>query len=127
MAIWLQIVLAVVLVTLGAFLVPLLLQLRRTAAAVERLAESARLDLDQIANDVHHLRARVDGLADLAAESLELPIGIGRIVTMLVKALELIVGKGAPVLLGSLLTGLRFVLNLVRRPRKEGRGQGGDR
>jgi len=116
MAIWLQIILAIVLVAVGACLVPLLLQLRRTAASVQVLAESARVDLRQITEDVHHLRTRADGLADLAVASLEWPMGLGRIVSGAVTALESVLGGGGP-WMGALLTGLRFVLNLIRRPK----------
>ena len=116
MAIWLQIILAIVLVAVGACLVPLLLQLRRTAASVQVLAESARVDLRRISDDVHHLRDRADGLADLAMASLEWPMGLGRIVSGAVTALESILGRGGP-WMGALLTGLRFALNLIRRPK----------
>ena len=118
MALWLQIILAIVLVALCACLVPLLLQLRRTAASVQLLAESARADLKQITDDVHHLRERADGLADLAVASLEWPMGLGRIVSGAVQTVEAFLGQGGP-WMGALLTGLKFALNLIRRPKKE--------
>lgn len=58
----LVVTLIAVLVVLTATAVPLLIQLRRTAAAVERLAESATLDLKQVAEDVHATRGQVEGL-----------------------------------------------------------------
>ena len=70
---WLQVILALVLLVVGGFLVQLLFQLRRTAAAVQALAESAREDLDLITADVHHLRTRVDGLADQATGASNCP------------------------------------------------------
>jgi hypothetical protein len=118
MAFWLQIVLAVVLVAVAACLIPLLLQLRRTATAVQHLAESARTDLQQVAADVHHLRNRADELADLATSSMELPMSIGRIVAGTATALETYLGRGTPAWLGALLTGLKFAFNLIRRPSK---------
>ncbi len=118
MALWLQIILAIVLVAICGCLVPLLLQLRRTAASVQLLADSARADLRQIAADVHHLRDRADGLVDLASASLAMPLGIGRIVSGAAQALEAVLGQGGP-WMGALLTGLKFALNLIRRPRKE--------
>ena len=51
-----------VLVVLTAAVVPLLIQLRRTALAVERFAESATLDLKRVAEDVHATRVQVEGL-----------------------------------------------------------------
>ena len=51
-----------VLVALTAVAIPLLIQLRRTALAVERMAESATLDLKQVAEDVHATRVQVEGL-----------------------------------------------------------------
>jgi hypothetical protein len=118
MAIWLQVILAIVLLVLCACLVPLLLQLRRTAASVQTLADSARQDLRQISADVHHLRERADGLADLATASLEFPMGLSRIVSGTAQALEGFLAKAGPPWLEALLTGLKFVLNLIRRPKK---------
>ena len=118
MALWLQIILAIVLVAVGACLVPLLLQLRRTAASVQLLAESAREDIRLIAADVHHLRSRADDLADLARTSLELPLGLGRIVAGVAQGMEAFLANGLP-WMGALLTAIKFVLNLMRRPAKE--------
>jgi hypothetical protein len=118
MAIWLQIILAIVLVGVGACLVPLLLQLRRTAASVQILADSAREDLRQISADVHHLRDKADGLVELAEASLAMPLGIGRIVSGAAQALEAVLGQGGP-WMAALLTGIKFALNLIRRPKKE--------
>jgi|GEM_PF-1346649 hypothetical protein len=121
MATWLQVILAIVLVGVGVCLVPLLLQLRRTAAAVQQLAESARGDLRQVADDVHHLRGRADELADMAASSMELPLGLGRILAGVGQGLEGFLARdgGAP-WLSALLTGLKFVISFIRRPRKAG-------
>ncbi len=83
----LQVVLAVVLVVLCACLVPLLLQLRKTAAAIQGLAESARTDLSAIAADVHQVSVRVDELADLAATGLEGPAHLGAALSNLAQAL----------------------------------------
>jgi hypothetical protein len=124
MATWLQVILAIVLVGVGVCLVPLLLQLRRTAAAVQQLAESARSDLRQVADDVHHLRGRADELADLAAASLELPLGLGkglgRILAGVGQGLEGFLARDGAPWLSALLTGLKFVISFIRRPRKAG-------
>lgn len=117
MAAWLQIILAIAIVAVCACLVPLLLQLRRTAVSVQHLAESARADLRQITDDVHHVRQRADALADMALASMEWPMGLGRIVSGAVQTLETFLGQGGP-WMGALLTGLKFVLNLFRRPKK---------
>ena len=119
MALWLQIILAIVLALLCWFLVPLLLQLRRTAAAVERLAEGARQDLHQIAGDVHHLRNRADDLADMAAASLELPIGVSRIFSGVAKTVEAFLGRGELPWFSAVMAGMKFVMNLIRRPRSK--------
>jgi hypothetical protein len=116
MAIWLQIILAIVLLAVGACLVPLLLQLRRTAASVQHLADSARQDLQQITEDVHHIRARADDLADLAEAGLQWPLRIGRLVSGALDTMESVMGHTRP-WISALLTGLRFALNLLRRPK----------
>jgi hypothetical protein len=118
MATWLQIILAIVLLGLSAFLVPLLLQLRRTAAAVEQLAESAREDLKQVAGDVHHLSTRADALADLAVTSLQFPLGLSRIVAGTAQALETFLGKAEVPWMGALLAGVKIAMNFFRRPGK---------
>lgn len=56
--------LVVVLLVLTGAVVPLLVQLRRTAVAVERLAQSAAVDLKQAAEDVHALRMQAELLTD---------------------------------------------------------------
>jgi hypothetical protein len=118
MAWWLQVVLAIVLVVLCGVLVPLLLQLRRTAAAVQGLAESARADLGQITADVHHLRIRADDLVDMAAASLEGPVSLGRFTAGAVGAVEALLGKGGLGWLSPVLSGLKLVVNFLRRPKK---------
>ena len=115
---WLQVILALVLLVVGGFLVQLLLQLRRTAAAVQALAESARKDLDLITADVHHLRARVDGLADLADRMPRIahqprPHGRHRH-----PRLRNVPEPAHPGLGGALLTGFKIALKFLRRPKK---------
>jgi hypothetical protein len=85
---------------------------------MERLAISAREDLGQIAADVHHLRTRADGLADLLADTLELPASLGRIFSSAARTVEGFLGRRGPGWLGAMLTGFRFALNLVRQRRK---------
>lgn len=55
--------LVLVLLTLTSFAIPLLIQLRRTAAALERMAESATSDLKQVAEDVRATRLQVESVA----------------------------------------------------------------
>jgi hypothetical protein len=119
MAWWLQGVLAIVLVVLCGFLVPLLLQMRRTAAAVERLAESAREDFKQVAGDVHHIRERADALADLAQASLEVPLGLSRIIAGVAQTMTGFVAREGLPWMGALVSGIKFVINFFRRPGKE--------
>ena len=115
----LQIVIAVVLVALCAFLVPLLIQLRRTAAAVERLAESAREDLKGIAEDVHQVRQRVDGLADLAATSLSFPANLGELIASLVRAVPDLLARKSPGWVSLILKGLSYLGAFFLRPRPD--------
>ena len=63
MPIALQVTVIVVLLALVAALVPLLIQLRRTAMGLEVFLASSRKDLAQIAEDVHASRLRMDHLA----------------------------------------------------------------
>ncbi len=63
MPIALEITLILVLVAVAAGLVPLLLQLRRTARGLDLFLYSTKQDLAQIAEDVHASRLRMDHLA----------------------------------------------------------------
>ncbi len=118
MGLWLQIILAVVLLAVSACLIPVLLQLLRTARSVELLAESARVDLQQITADVHHLRERADGLADLAAANLEMPLGVGRVMTGALQGLQAVLGGSGFSWASILLTGVKYFMNMIRRPKK---------
>ena len=120
MDLWLEIVVAIVLVVLAGCLVPLLLQLRRTAAAVQQLAEGAKADLHQVTTDMHHLRERADGLVDLAEEGLMVPVAIGRAVTRVTRTVEDFLGRSTLPWMSALMAGLKFVKAFVQRP------QGGD-
>jgi uncharacterized protein YoxC len=63
MPIALEWTLILVLVALALAVVPLLLQLRKTAQGLDQFLLSARRDLSQISEDVHASRIRVDHLA----------------------------------------------------------------
>lgn len=114
MALFLQITLAVVLALLCGFLIPLLLQLRRTAAAVQGLAESARQDLNLISADVHHLRERADALADLASEGMELPATLNHILGSIANTLANYLGGRPSPLVDLLLAGVKMAISLFR-------------
>lgn len=112
----LEVVIAVVLVALGAALIPLLLQLRRTAQAVEQFARSAEADLKQVAEDVHATRMRVEKLADLATQGLEHPGPLGQAIFGIVAAMPAFF-QGRPKqnsLAEILVTGLRTALSFLR-------------
>jgi hypothetical protein len=109
---FLQIVIAVVLLALCAFLVPLLTQMRRTARAVELLADSARQDLDGMAQDLHQVRARVDQVADLVAATLAVPASLGEGLSWLFRRHPEEVGPKAPAWLELIRSGLDLVLSV---------------
>lgn len=115
---WLQILLGLSVAAITAALIPFLLQVRRTAAAVERLATSATRDLKQMAEDIHEARMRVDEVAQLARHSLEHPSTLTKVVAGLLGGASFFLGRrgGAPDFFETLLTGLRSALNLFHRP-----------
>jgi hypothetical protein len=119
MSLPLQIVLGLALATLTVFLVLLLIQARRTAAAMERLAESAIRDLGKVAEDIRQVRSRVDEVADLVNRALELPSTLTQVVTGIIGGLPLLLGRrtGASNWVDSLLTGIESALHLFRRPK----------
>ena len=111
----LQLTAAVVLVVLCAFLVALLIQLKRTATAVASLAESARADLHLIASDIHHLRARADELADLASQGLALPATVTGILDGFLHSLENVLGRGPSPLVELVMVGVRLGMDWFRK------------
>jgi hypothetical protein len=112
MAPLLQIVIALVLLALCACLVPLILQMRRTARAVELLADSARQDLAGMAQDLHQVRARVDQVADLAAASLAVPASLGEGLSWMFRGRPEAGGPKAPAWLELIRSGLDLVLTV---------------
>jgi len=108
----LTVVTAIVLVVLCAFLVALILQLRRTAMAVQALAEGARADIHQVAEDIHQMRIQVDQVAGLAERSLSLPVALGN----LAGAIPALLGRGASPWLETILAVARMVMNYLKRP-----------
>jgi uncharacterized protein YoxC len=70
MPIALEITLILVLIAVAVGLVPLLIQLRRTAQGLDLFLLSAKRDLAQIAEDVHASRMRMDLLASSLQVSL---------------------------------------------------------
>jgi uncharacterized protein YoxC len=70
MPIALEITLILVLIAVAVGLVPLLVQLRKTAQGLDLFLLSTKQDLAQIAEDVHASRMRMDHLAGSLAVSL---------------------------------------------------------
>ncbi|GEM_PF-3522869 len=70
MPIALEITLILVLVAVAVALVPLLYQLRKSAQAMDLFLLSTKLDLAQIAEDVHASRLRMDHLASTLQSTL---------------------------------------------------------
>ena len=114
----LQIILALVVVVLGACLVPLLLQLYRTAKALQILAESAQQDLRRISSEIHEARLQMERVAALAERSLEFPATLSSLAAAFARPLgTFLEGNTAPWLTG-LVTLLKIGLDLLRRPRE---------
>ena len=114
----LQIVLCLSVATLTVFLVLLLIQARRTAAAMEKLAEDATRDLRQVAEDIHEVRSQVDEVARMAHTAFALPSATTQVVAGIVRALPVFFGhrKHASTWIDSLLTGIQTALHLMSRP-----------
>jgi hypothetical protein len=119
MSLPLQVVLGLAVVTLTVFLVLLLVQARRTAAAVERLADSATRDLRQMAEDIHEVRRQVDEVAGLARSILELPSALTQVLVGLAQAVPAFFRRerSSSVWIDSLLTAIQTALHLFRRPK----------
>jgi hypothetical protein len=119
MALFLQILIALVLVVLCACLVPLLLQLRRTAASLQALAESAKVDLNAISGDLHQVRTRVDQVADLTAASMALPASLGEMMATLARTLPDMLGRPSSGWIGLLLSGIRLLFSGTHHPKEK--------
>ncbi|GLH70350.1 hypothetical protein GETHPA_18830 [Geothrix rubra] len=128
MSMLLQIVLSLSIVTVTILLGMLLVQARRTAASVERLAESAAQDLHRMAGDVHELRLKVVEVADLARGVFELPSTLTQVVAGVVRGMPAFFVRRRPTgrILEALLTGIQSAVHLLRG-RKAGPPEEGSR
>jgi hypothetical protein len=115
----LEYVLVLVLVVLGAFLVPLLVQLYRTAKAVQALAESAKDDLRSISLEIHEARLQMDRVAGLAERSLEFPAAASALAATLTRSATSFLDEKAFPWVSLLVTALKFGLDFLRRPHEE--------
>lgn len=117
MSLALQIILSLSVVTLTVFLVLLLIQARKTAAAAERLAESAIRDMRQVADDIHDVRQHVDEIVShTRSSSMNLPAMLTHIAAGAVQALPNLFRRPDPGdWLNPLLTGIQTAIRLVRR------------
>jgi uncharacterized membrane protein len=100
------------------FLVPLLLQLRRTAQAFEKLALDAQQDLRRITDDIHATRARMDEVAELAKRSLDTTTPMSQVITGVLRAVPAFLGQGGsqgPNIFEGFMTGLAGVVQWMRR------------
>ncbi|WP_005033060.1 DUF948 domain-containing protein [Holophaga foetida] len=118
MTLVLQIILALALVVLVGFLVPLLIQLRRTAQATEELVRSAQQDVSRMAEDVHQIRLQTDEVMGMARATLELPCALSQMVSGLVHAVPALFGKkeGGFGVLELLVAGFQAAASFIRRP-----------
>lgn len=117
MTLALQILAAVSLVVLMAYLVPLLIQLRKTAAAVEHLSRQAEHDLAAALAEIQGVRARVDEVAELAKRGLDQGSPMSHMVSGILRAIPALLGRApsAPNFFETLLTGLASALHWFRR------------
>jgi len=113
----LQVVIAAVLLLLGIYLVPLLIQLRKTAQAMEDLARSASKDISRVADDVHQIKLQVDEISFLARETFAMPVSLGKTLKGLFQGIPAIFGSNSADLgsLGLFFGALRGVVSLFRR------------
>ena len=117
MSLLLQIVLCLAVATLTVFLVRLFIQARRTAAAIERLADSATRDLERVAEDIHEVRNRLDEVTGMLRTTFELPSALTQVVTGIVRSMPLFFGgrSASSNWIDSLLTGIKSAFHLFRR------------
>ena len=114
----LHFVLVLVAVALAGFLVPLLIQLHRTAKAVEALAISARVDLQKIAQDVHQASLQIEKVASLAEQSLAFPATASSIAAGLARSMGTLLEGKASLWVEALVTALKLGMEYFRRPRE---------
>lgn len=117
MSLALQIVLILFVVAVGACLVPLLIQIRRTARAVEELAQGARRDLASIAEDVHGARVQLDRVSGMVERSLEMPTTIGASVARFIQRMTGLLEHAQSPWFDAAVTAGRIALDYFRRPR----------
>ncbi|HWQ09807.1 MAG TPA: DUF948 domain-containing protein [Holophaga sp.] len=116
MSVAMQIFLCLAVAVLTVFVVQFLIQARRTAAAVERLAESAARDLRQAAEDVHEVRLQLEDVSGSVRTLLGPPSALAQVVTGVVRAIPAFFGRRSSpsVFWESLVTGAESALHLFR-------------
>ncbi|HTL98134.1 MAG TPA: hypothetical protein VL181_04955 [Holophagaceae bacterium] len=111
------------LAALAAGLVPLLLQLRRTAQSLDAFLISSTKDLAQIAGDVHASRLRMDHLAGSLQTSVDELLGFVRLMGEAGRAVKsyharfLGTVESASRNLGGVIGGISAVLAFFKRSR----------
>jgi hypothetical protein len=115
---WFQYICAILLVLLCGFLILLLHQLRNTASAFQRLAESAKDDLRQVATDIHHLRCHFDKLLNLVTDNLELPSNTNSLISKFVQILDIFLNKKHITFLEIIFTSIKFASRFMRKASK---------
>ena len=119
MTLWFQSILVIMLALLCVFLILLLRQLQDTAAAVQRLAESAKDNLQQVANDIHDLGNRADRLLGLAADNLALPLNAKNRISRAIQTVDAFLTNKHLTWLGIIFTNIKFASRLIRKSSKE--------
>jgi hypothetical protein len=112
---FLQVFIVLAVAALTVTLCMFLIQARKTAQAMERLAESARCDIKSISEDVHEVRLRVDELAAVGKKSLDLPVALGQMASEMVQAIPSMFRKSEPIWLTALGAVMRGVMPFFRK------------
>ena len=118
MPILIQITLCAATIVLTVFLAMFLFQARRTAAAVERFAESAARDLHQVSTDIHAVKGHAEDVAALVKGTFGLPSALTQVVTGLVRGLPALFTRTSDStnLLEAVMAAIQGIIALFRKP-----------
>ncbi len=111
----LQVVIGVVVLAVGVSLVVFLVQARRTAASVEKLAESAKVDIGRVVEDVHQVRLQIEELSAQAKKTLDLPSALGQAASSLVETLPKLFRRSEPAWMSTVGSLFQILLPLFRK------------
>jgi predicted PurR-regulated permease PerM len=113
----LQSILIVFLIIVGGFLVPFLIQYRKTLKALESFARSAEENLDSITESIRQISIHTNEVLEMAKETLSLPAKLSRLISSFINVMPTLLGSQSSIV--AMVDGFKTARKFFRRTKKE--------